>query len=261
MRRATVFLALFVMLGMGAFAQTSPVVRATGTTPDPATRLAPQQSLYVRVAYESAQPLRFQAAGYLQGKKHERVMMNPSPVYPAGSGEAIVWLAADAGARLDEVRVRVCDANWKQLFEVPVTVAAEWHAGVPAASTAPWAGELSAAQQRAVSQAMNTPAPATTPVQKILFMLSGAFISLGFLTVPGYPLLQLYALWKLRGPARLLSALPLAFMLPIYAFCLYALSKESNLWPITAIFASPVAFLITLGVVLVDRRKRKGQAA
>jgi hypothetical protein len=67
-------------------------------------------------------------------------------------------------------------------------------------------------------------------------------------------LLQVYALWKLRGPARLLSALPLSFMLPIYGYCLYALTQGSNLWPLYAIFASPVALIITLVVVIVARR-------
>ncbi len=238
-----------------------PVVSVTATSPDPATRLAPQQAFYVRIHYESDQPLRFQAAGFLGGQKSGRLMMNPSPVYPAGKGEAIAWVAGDPGARLDEIRVIVHDQKWKPFAEVATKVPVEWHAGVPAAATAPWAHELSSAQQRIVSQAMSEPPGPTTLFEKIWFALSAVFVPLAFLSVPGYPLLQLYAFWKLRGSARLLSALPVSFMLPIYAYCAYALSKDSNLWPLFAIFGSPVALVITLTVILVARRQSRVQAA
>ncbi|HUL54134.1 MAG TPA: hypothetical protein VLT83_12060 [Opitutaceae bacterium] len=249
------------MLTLAAQAQTPPVVKATGVTPDPATRLAPGQSLNVRIVYESAQPLRFQAAGYLAGVRNGRLAMNPSPVYPAGKGEAIAWLFGQPGARIDEIRVRVCDDRWRQLFEVRVPVKGEWHAGVPAAPEAPWALELSAVQQRGLNQTMAKPGKAAGILEKLWFALTTVLVPLVFLAVPGYPALQVYALVRLRGPARLLSALPLSFMLPVYAFCLYGLSQESNLWPLYAIFASPVAFLITLAVLLVARRRQKAGAS
>lgn len=255
MRRLLTYLVLPIALAGYVQAQTLPLVQAVAVTPEPANRLAPGQNLYVRVAYESGQPLRFQAAGYNQGQKHASLAMNPSPVYSAGKGETVVWLFGQPGARIDEVRIRVCDANWQQLSEVPVKVAAEWRAGVPPAPEAPWATELAAAQQRAVSQAMQEEPVATTLYEKIWFALVAALVPLAFLCVPGYPILQAYTLWRLRGPARLLAAIPLAFMLPVYAFCLYALSQDGNLWPLPAIFASPLAFVLTLVVLLVARRK------
>ena len=261
MIRATSAVVLFLVLASGALAQTPPVVRAVAVSPDPADRLAGGQNLSVRVAYESGQPLRFQAAGYHEGKKHESLAMNPSPVYPAGKGEAIVWIFGQPGARIDEIRVRVCDANWRQLSEVLVPVQAAWRAGVPPAPEAPWVAELNATQQRAVSQMMRQEPKPATFLEKIGFTLTAILVPVAFLSVPGYPLLQLFTLWKLRGPARLLSALPLAFMLPVYAFCLYALTQDSNLWPLYAIFASPVAFVITLVVFLVARRKVRSQSA
>jgi hypothetical protein len=260
MIRAARALALLLALVANAWAQTPPVVRIVAVSPDPADRLAGGQNLSVRVAYESDQPLRFQAAGYREGKKHESLAMNPSPVYPAGKGEAIVWVFGQPGARIDELRVRVGDAGWKPISEVAVPVQAAWRAGVPRAPEAPWVAELSAAQQRAVSQMMKQE-PKPTTLEKIGFTLAAILVPVAFLSVPGYPLLQLFTLWKLRGPSRLLSALPLAFMLPVYAFCLYALTQDSNLWPLYAIFASPVAFVITLTVFLVARRKARSQSA
>jgi hypothetical protein len=261
MVRILIIVVSVIAFATKALAQTPPIVRAVAVTPDPAKRLAPQQALYIRIAYESAQPLRFQAAGYFQGKKHERLMMNPSATYPAGKGEAISWVAGDPGARLDEIRVRVCDAGWKQLFEVATPIQAEWHAGIPSAPTAPWAKTLSDAQQHAVGEALKNPPPPSSLIERLWVGLATVLVPLAFLSVPGYPILQVYAFFKLRGPARLLSALPLSFMLPVYAFCIYALNKESNLWPLSAIFASPVAFIITLAVVIVARRRQAAAVA
>jgi hypothetical protein len=261
MIRKLIVVVLVFVLAAKVLAQNPPIVRAVAVTPDPANRLASQQALYVRVAYESDQPLRFQAAGYFQGKKHERLMMNPSATYPAGKGEAVAWVSGDPGARLDEIRVRVCDAGWKQLFEVSTPIQAEWHAGIPSAPTAPWAKTLSDAQQHAVDAALKNPPPPSSLLEKLWVGLATILVPLAFLSVPGYPILQVYAFFKLRGPARLLSALPLSFMLPVYVFCLYALSKESNLWPLYGIFASPVAFIITLTVVIVARRRQAAAVA
>ncbi len=261
MIRATSSLVLFLALAAGASAQTPPVVQAVAVSPEPADRLAGGQNLSVRVAYESDQPLRFQAAGYREGQKNGNLAMNPSPVYPAGKGEAIVWVFGQPGARIDELRVRVCDANWQQISEVPVPVQAAWRAGVPPAADAPWIAEHQAAQQRAVLQAIRQDMVISTLWEHLWSAIGVLLVPFFFLCVTGYPPLQAFTLWKLRGPARLLSALPLAFMLPVYAFCLYALAQDSNLWPLYAIFASPVAFVITLTVFLVARRKTRSQSA
>ncbi len=248
-------LLIAAMLGT-ALAQTPPAMRAVAVTPEPGSRLAAGQNLYVRVAYESDQPLRMQARGYYDGTKRDQMANNPSPVFPAGSGEAVVWLFGQAGARVDEVRVQVYDAQWRHLLEVPVPLVAEWRAGVTAAPEAAWAAESLAAQAR-------IPPPPAVPVtawEQVKGFLLVLLVPLAFLSVPGYPLLQVYTLWKLRGPARLLSALPLSFMLPIYAYCFYALTQGSNLWPLFAIGGSPVALSITLVVVIVARRRARRAA-
>jgi hypothetical protein len=183
--------------------------------------------------------------------------MNGSPAYPAGRGEAIVWVFGQPGARIDEIRVVVRDARWKQLMVVSTPVQAEWHAGLPPAPVAPWARELDDAQGRLVAETARHPAEAASLLEKLWGALAAVLVPLAFVSVPGYPFIQLYALWKLRGPARLLSALPLSFMVPVYAFCLYALEQDSNLWPLYAIFASPVALAITLTVLLVALRRAR----
>jgi hypothetical protein len=248
-------IAATVLFACNAVAQTPPVVRVTGITPDSGSTLARGQNVYVRVAYESDQPLRFQAAGYFEGSRHDKLAMNPSAVHPAGSGEALVWVFAHDDTRIDEIHVRVCDAGWKELFAVPASAAVEWRAGAPDAPEAPWAAELAAAQQRAVSQAIEAEPGESTVLGKLWSVIVTLLVPLAFLSLPAYPLFQFYALWKLRGTARLLSALPLVFMLPIYGYSFFALSKGSNLWPLFAIFASPVALIVVIVVMIVARRK------
>ena len=248
-------IAATVLLAGNAIAQTPPVVRITGTTPEAGSTLATGQNFHVRVAYESDEALRFQAAGFFEGTKHGKLAMNPSTVHPAGSGEALVWIFAHDDTRIDEVHVRVCDAGWKELFAVPVSAPIEWRADAPKSPEAPWAAELAAAQQRTVSQSMNAEPEDSTVLGKLWSVIVTLLVPLAFLSLPAYPLFQVYALWKLRGRARVLSALPLIFMLPIYAYSLLALSKGSNLWPLFAIFASPVALIIVI-VVMVIARKR-----
>ena len=251
MHRSVTALALIFALGAAGHAA-PPEVKATATSPESPATLAPQQSLYVRVEYQSDQPLRLQASGYLRGIKGERFMVNASPAYAAGTGEALVWLAGDPGARIDEIRVLVHDQNWKLLTTVSVPVQAAWHAGITGTEPAAWVKPLNDAQQHPVGQDLKK---SSGIVRGLWSFFASGFVALAFLSVPGYPILQVYAFYRLRGPRRLLSALPLSFMLPTYAFCLYALSRDSNLWPLYAIFLSPVAFLIVGGMLLYDRRR------
>ena len=46
-------------------------------------------------------------------------------------------------------------------------------------------------------------------------------------------------------------------MVPVYGYSLYAFSQGSNLWPLYLLFTSPVAFAMTLAVVLTARRRAK----
>ena len=61
-----------------------------------------------------------------------------------------------------------------------------------------------------------------------------------------YAAIQLAVLFLSSGRARLLLALPLIFMAPIYVFTVIALFQESNLWPLWLLFSSPVALLYLL---------------
>jgi len=72
-----------------------------------------------------------------------------------------------------------------------------------------------------------------------------------WLAVPLYVVLQAVALARPGG--RLAAAVPLAVMVPVFAFTGVSLALQSNLWPLLLLMASPVAVLY-LAVVLLARR-------
>jgi hypothetical protein len=206
--------------------------------PSAPAMLLPRHSLYVHVEYDSDQPVRLQAKAWRNGQQVPG-MNNPSPAYPAGRHEAIAWVALADGESLDELRVELSDARWHPLTHVTETMRAEWSAGAAAAVAPAWVKELNDAQQGDVAAAMSQ--TSSGPVGS---MMSAALLSGMFMLVLAYPVVQIAALAIARGTWRLIAALPLVVMVPTYAFCLYALSRGSNLWPLTAIFLSPPAAIV-----------------
>jgi hypothetical protein len=81
-----------------------------------------------------------------------------------------------------------------------------------------------------------------------------------WLCVAGYAVGQVVALLRTSGQARLAAGLPLVVMLPILAFTVVSLARESNLWPLPLLFASPFALLYVAVVGLFTRQPDKQSA-
>jgi hypothetical protein len=73
-----------------------------------------------------------------------------------------------------------------------------------------------------------------------------------WLAVPLYVVLQAVAL--ARPESRLAAAVPLAVMVPLFAYTGVALARGSNLWPLPLLLASPAAALLLAAVLLLTRR-------
>jgi hypothetical protein len=71
--------------------------------------------------------------------------------------------------------------------------------------------------------------------------------------VPGYFVLQPWAVLKLTGRWRKAALVPLIGAIPTIAWSLYALSKGSNLWPLTFIFFAPLGFLYLVALWIAHR--------
>lgn len=78
---------------------------------------------------------------------------------------------------------------------------------------------------------------------------------LGFIlmmSVPAYFVLQPWALLRFDRGWRIAAAAPLALAIPAALFSLYALSQESNLWPLVFIFFAPIGTLYILILFLIE---------
>lgn len=86
-------------------------------------------------------------------------------------------------------------------------------------------------------------------------LVAGVFAVLIYAGVICYPVLQGWALWRLRGRQRWVAAAALAVMIPVYVISGLAYKNGSNLWPIWAILLSPLAG-IYVGTILWNARAR-----
>lgn len=73
------------------------------------------------------------------------------------------------------------------------------------------------------------------------------------LGVPAYIALQIYIPKRLHGGWRWAAMAPLFIAVPVALFCLFALTQESNLWPLTFILFAPLG-AIYLGILGAARR-------
>jgi hypothetical protein len=252
-RRIAASFIAFVLAVASVGVAAATIAEIVATDPARDTQLAPREALHARVRYDSTVPFRVQARGYRGGVEQQAAMLNPSPVYAAGQGEAIAWLAFDAGF-VDELRVVVFDERWQPLTTASVGRNVLWtRAAAPRAERAPWVAALNDAQQSSVSSQARAATPATDAGDIALFQLVA-------LSVPGYVLLQAFALWRRRDRGKRAELVPLLVMAPTFAFSALAYWHEANLWPVWLLLLCPPAVLY-LAIVLVARSRSERAGA
>jgi hypothetical protein len=92
-----------------------------------------------------------------------------------------------------------------------------------------------------------------TEVVMVSEVLQGIIGLAVMLTVPAYFVLQPWAALKLTGGWRRAALAPLILAIPTILWSLYALSHESNLWPITFILFAPCGTIYLTAVLLLRR--------
>ncbi len=223
-------------------------VRIAALDPEGSPSLIQGDALSVRLTYQSDVPLRFSVAGYTSGSPGPAARTNPAPVYPAGAGEAVVWLEPYEPGYLDEVRVKVQDERWQELEVLSQPVSLYWERGsrTTPRPAAEWVARLSAEQQAMVRRAVREQA---SDGGSVLILLMGW-------SIPAYLVLQIYMLRSFDGGWRKAALVPLVLMIPLGVYTLMALLAGSNLWPLMLLFLTPLAFLYlaALGLVRLARR-------
>ena len=243
-----IFALVFAASAAGVVIAAPPTIELVASDPSDGSKLRVVEPLYVELRYSSDTPLRFQARGYRNGQEvTEGERMNPAPVYPAGNGEAIAWIAYAGAMEVDEVRVIVSDAGWHELSQVKMPIDVGWSEEAPATrDRAAWTIELNAAQQHMTSVAMNASTEKAGPLWSVLpFLL--------FTSFPGYIWLQVRTWRRWTGGWRIASRLALGLMVPVLGYTLFALAMGSNLWPLVLIFTMPIAFAYLAALATAHR--------
>ncbi len=88
----------------------------------------------------------------------------------------------------------------------------------------------------------------------------GMPLDLIWLTIPAYVVVQVIALMRSSTGSRMVAALPLFVMVPVFIHAVVGLVQESNLWPLLMVFVSPIALLYVVMVALLPRRSRMPNA-
>jgi hypothetical protein len=209
------------------------------------------EPLYLRLRYRSPIPIHILLSGYYRGDVVHGFRQDSEELFPAGNRAATVWLAYPRDARIDQVEVRIWNANKARLAATTLPIEAAWAAGNASGAggerqTSSWVGELTPGQRERMAGSLAGAGG------------SGGFdpLDLIFLCVPGYFLLQAALTFCTSGRWRKASLAPAVIMVPILAFTVLAFAAQSNLWPLLLILSAPLAFLylVMLGMVLLLRR-------
>lgn len=240
MTRLGLLLMLLMIWPAPGFAQGGPVqFQIMQSDPGFASSLARGEGLFVRLTYRSNRPVRFRMQGYARGTEvKDGAMYNGAPPYPAGEGEALVWLAYRQPIHIDEIRVTALDVGWEPLTSSSVAVDLAWSPAAGHRERAAWTARLSNEQQAAMRQQIEQRDSSGGAL--LFFLLVGGVL--------GYFVLQpLTVLW-LDGRWRLAAAAPLIATVPLMLHAAYAFAAGANLWPLLLIFCLPVATLYLVGL-------------
>jgi hypothetical protein len=204
-------------------------------------------TLYLRIAYKSEEPIRFQVQGFAAGKKVVLgAMYNPAPLHSAGEGEALAWISFRQPAAIDELRITAYGRRWQPVGTLSAPVTLEWDAFTPEHTRSEWADRLSHAQQQVTMHDMQK---TNEGGEWIGFLL----IAIGYLAIPGYFILQPWTIYRFTGGWRIAAALPLLAAVPLFGHAIFAFHAGSNIWPLGLIFFMPVIFLYLVAVIVLKR--------
>jgi hypothetical protein len=231
-------LSLLLPCAAAAQSPSSPTIELIDSDPGRDAVLRPGEPLYLRFRYRSDTPLHILVSGAYRGDVVRGFLHDGEELFPAGNGEAVVWLTYSFSARIDYVQVRLWNANKAEVAKAAFPIRAEWTwkkdtVGGGERAAKPWVSNLTAAQRERMAATLGGAPEA------------GGFdpFDLAFLCVPGYFLLQLALARGTSGWWRKAALAPAVIMLPMLAYTLLALAAQSNLWPLLMLLTAPLAFL------------------
>jgi hypothetical protein len=164
------------------------------TYPGLSGRLGAWGRLYVKLAYRSDRPVRFRMEGFAAVQKVTSASSNIAPPYPAGDGEAMVWIAYAQPTTIDEIRIWAFDEKWQPLASVTAPAPLEWSAAA-ARNTRPrpeWAERLNNEQQESARKR-----DAKDSAEHMAFGM--VVVGIGGFSILGYLVLQPFLAFRFFG--------------------------------------------------------------
>ena len=248
-------LLLAALLSLGIEARGEPVVRVVATDPPAEATLGRDETFYVRIEYNTDQPISIWARPYFQGKPLQKAKSNPSYPY-TGQGHALGWFSLDAADSVDEVRIKLGGGRpfreWDALsFTVRLT-----GTGQPVAQRvrAEWVSALRAEEEeryrREREKRTNEPPQLGSAVLTSAFMLGMLAFGVGGFIAPFWAIRRWRGLWRI---AAVVPVIVLAFVVARIIVDTARDPTSHNLWPIEIVIwggasLAAMGLLVLLGV-------------
>jgi hypothetical protein len=243
-----------MLLGTAVLAKAQVTLEVLDANPESPATLGKYQNFSLRIGYTCDQPIFLRAQLLLDGVRVP-AMTGGSPLYNRGSGEAFFWLAATSAAKVEEILITADAKDGKRLAQITYPVNLNWTAELDEnpPPVPDWVKRMKQEQESKIaSQAASYNQGATG------WAMAGIG-SLIMLCVPAYFVVQVALLWRLPDKWKKAAAAPLVPMGLVFVYTLWAYHEGSNLYPVVLIFASPLA-LIYLVTVLLRSRVNRGIA-
>lgn len=252
---AALIAAAFVYLGAPLCALAATQAQIIDVAPADGAVLGAGESLYVRIEYETDEPIRLWARPFRHGVQIENAMTNASATY-SGAGEALGWFALNEPGGIDEVRIIAASDQPYRTWEIArQPLRAQWSAA-PAASASPpgWVADLRAAD--AQRQRAYVEQRAREPVSGGMVALSAGFMVLVLALGAGGVVLPIRSVRRWSGAWRFAAAVPcvvMAFIVLRIIVDVMIDPTSHNLWPFEVLYAA-AASLLYIGVLTLARR-------
>ena len=254
MRGYLFFLALIAScLAATGNAQAELLVKVAATDPPAEATLGRNEAFYVRIEFNSDEPISIWARPYFKGKQ---VNAKSNASFPhSGLGYALGWFELEGPLEVDEVRILVGSKSRGEFVAAsyPVKIIGSTATAEPRTRD-PWVEEMRREEQilqrQAYEKSMNQPISMGSSIFMSLFML----LILGLL-ITGFAA-PVWALWKWRGGWRVAAAVPAALMAFVVLRIIFGVSRDPtshNLWPFEILIWGVVSLVIMGGLVIARR--------
>jgi hypothetical protein len=254
MRIAAVFVLIAWLIATPP-AEAESSARVTAVHPSSSAALGRNEQLWLRIEYETDDPIGLWARPYRNGVEVRQAMSNASLKY-TGSGEALGWFSLVEPGDVDEVRIIAGGGKPYREWEIARRAVALHWTDRPATSDAPpaWVEELRAAEKvryrQDAERRANEPTSATDTAIAGGFMLIVLALVITGIGVP------IWTVWKWHGVWRIAAAVPAAvigFVVLRLLFDTWRDPTSHNLWPFeVAMFGAGA--LVCIGVLALLRR-------